>query len=195
MTARNVIGTKLGMTIGFVGIAAAAVFGIAELADIPDAAGVIHACYDNNRGNLRVVESPASCRTNEQAISWNQIGPTGPTGPTGPEGLPGVRGPEGIQGPTGPTGPQGPGLSGYEINHELVEIPAFGTRGEFVGCSPNKMVTGGGFDLTAEGLLAVKVNKNEPHSTGLGWTGNFTSIADSPVHVIVYAICVTVAES
>jgi hypothetical protein len=52
-------------------------------ASIPDSSGTIHACFQQTNGQLRVVESDASCRKSERALSWNQIGPTGPTGPTG----------------------------------------------------------------------------------------------------------------
>ena len=102
-----------------VGLAAAgAAFGIATAvqAAIPDAQGVIHACYDANNGNLRVVDptSPkkdlASCKKNETGLDWNQRGPTGATGaqgPAGPQGAPGAPGPQGAQGPTGAQGSQG----------------------------------------------------------------------------------------
>jgi hypothetical protein len=51
--------------------------GLASAA-IPDAAGVIHACVHNKTGLVRVVESEASCRPDEAAISWKQEGPSAP---------------------------------------------------------------------------------------------------------------------
>jgi len=55
--------------------------GIAYAA-IPDNGGVIHACYKNVNGLLRVVDSasPAACRQSETALSWNQQGVPGPPG-------------------------------------------------------------------------------------------------------------------
>jgi hypothetical protein len=95
------------------------------LAAIPDATGVIHACYKSG-GDIRVINAPSeSCKVIETALAWNQQGPqgpqgvqgpqgeTGPAGPQGPKGETGPQGPEGIQGPQGPTGP--PGDSGPRI--------------------------------------------------------------------------------
>ena len=68
------------------------------LASIPDASGVIHACYTTAVGAVRIIDSPSqSCNALETAITWNQAGPQGTQGATGP------------QGPTGPSGPSGPG--------------------------------------------------------------------------------------
>ena len=47
-------------------------------AAIPDSEGVIHACYQNETGNLRVVESDTDCRPFETVLDWNQEGPVGP---------------------------------------------------------------------------------------------------------------------
>jgi len=75
---------------GRVAIAAVALFAVAgglAYAAIPDAAGVIQGCYrvstDDQRGQLRVVESAASCRSNESPIQWNVTGATGAQGPAG----------------------------------------------------------------------------------------------------------------
>jgi hypothetical protein len=69
-------------------------FGIAH-ATIPDGNGVIHACYLNSDGRLRVVNDPASCKRDETALSWSQTGPQGPQGPVGPSG---PQGPQGAPG-------------------------------------------------------------------------------------------------
>ena len=90
----------------------AAAFGIAH-ATIPDGNGVIHACYLNSDGRLRVVNDPTSCKRDETALSWSQSGPQGPQGPVGPPG------------PQGPQGAPGTSVSGhaYEASntHELPE--------------------------------------------------------------------------
>jgi hypothetical protein len=62
-------GTVFGLTALVVAIGGAA------FAAIPDSNGTIHGCYNNNYGNLRVVESAADCRSNETALPWNQKGP------------------------------------------------------------------------------------------------------------------------
>lgn len=71
--------------------AAAALVGIAgaAYAAIPDSNGVIHGCYANSDGSLRVIDSGAgqSCKAKkETALDWNQSGPQGPAGPQGPQG-------------------------------------------------------------------------------------------------------------
>lgn len=81
-------------------------------AAVPDANGVINACYrksnDDEKGQLRIVDRAGDCKKNEQALSWNQVGPRGPKGDTGDTGPRGATGATGAQGPAGPTGPQGP---------------------------------------------------------------------------------------
>jgi len=72
-------------------VACALVMGGIAYASIPGPDGVIHGCYLTN-GNLRVIDSAASCKSNETSLNWNQQGVTGPSGPTG------------ATGPTGPTG-------------------------------------------------------------------------------------------
>jgi len=57
---------------------------------IPSADGVLHACFDNTNGVVRLIDpSASSCRTNESATSWSQTGQQGPAGPQGPTGTPG----------------------------------------------------------------------------------------------------------
>jgi hypothetical protein len=89
-------------------------------ASIPDAGGVIHACYTTvgNEHVLFLIDTAQTgvCPIGQSSISWNAHGPTGPQGaqgPTGPTGAQGVLGPtgptgaQGVQGPTGATGAQG----------------------------------------------------------------------------------------
>jgi hypothetical protein len=77
-------------------------------ASIPAPGGVVKACYKKN-GNLRVIDSSASCKAGkETAIQWNQSGGSGTTGATGAQGPAGPIGATGAQGPAGATGAQGP---------------------------------------------------------------------------------------
>jgi hypothetical protein len=74
------------------GVALGAAGGVAY-SSIPDAQGVIHACYSNTAtGALRVIDTDGSgiCRGDETALDWNQQGQPGPTGHTGPQGPAGV---------------------------------------------------------------------------------------------------------
>lgn len=98
------IRVALGVVIGAATLAAGGV----ALAAIPDAAGVIHGCYQNTNGDLRVIDSStgSGCKTSETAIQWSQTGPQGAVGPQGPVG---PAGPEGPAGPAGAIGPVGPG--------------------------------------------------------------------------------------
>jgi hypothetical protein len=42
-------------------------------ATIPDAAGVIHGCYNASNGNQRIIDtSVESCKKNEVPIQWSQ---------------------------------------------------------------------------------------------------------------------------
>src|SRR3954447_15947124 len=43
-------------------------------AAIPDSNGTIHGCVHKSNGDLRVVETQASCRGNENALNWNVQG-------------------------------------------------------------------------------------------------------------------------
>src|SRR5438552_5143237 len=83
---------------------------VASVGLIPDPSGLIHGCYDNATGAMRVVTSATSCAATETPISWNQAGVPGATGPIGLPGIPGpvgAAGPQGAQGSQGNQGPQG----------------------------------------------------------------------------------------
>ena len=92
-----------------IAVALLALAGGIAYASIPDAAGVIHACYRTDSGAVRLIDVPdQTCLDGEVAIQWNirgDIGPAGPPGATGPAGPPGETGPTGPQGPAGPAGP------------------------------------------------------------------------------------------
>ncbi len=104
----------------FVGLAIAS--GVAY-ASIPASNGALTGCYRTgggaNQGEFRIVETSASCRSNETALTFNQQGVAGPkgetgapgpkgeTGATGAAGATGPKGETGLKGETGATGPQG----------------------------------------------------------------------------------------
>jgi hypothetical protein len=76
-------------------------------ATIPSAGGVIHGCFKQFEGALRLVDEGAACSSKERPISWNVQGPQGETGAQGVQGVPGPQGPAGPIGPAGPQGPAG----------------------------------------------------------------------------------------
>ena len=76
-------------------VAAVVAAGGVAYSSIPDAQGVIHGCYSDVDGTLRVIDTANAsdvCRGAETALDWNQQGQPGPTGHTG---LPGPAGPPG----------------------------------------------------------------------------------------------------
>lgn len=88
---------------------------VTAYASIPGSDTVIHGCYLNRVGSLRVIDPSAGqqCLASEAAIQWNQQGLPGLTGPQGPQGPTGLQGPKGDTGATGAVGAQGAtGLTG-----------------------------------------------------------------------------------
>jgi hypothetical protein len=98
-----------------VAVIAAGALAAVAYASIPDGSGVIHACYKQDNGSLRVIDSStATCnKSSEVSLNWNQTGPQGPVGPQGPKGNQGPKGDkgdpgsQGVPGPAGPAGPSG----------------------------------------------------------------------------------------
>jgi hypothetical protein len=73
MKRMNLRTRRLGVRLALVTTVLLAVAAGVAYATIPDATGVINGCYrtslDDQRGQLRVVDDPSSCRSNETAIS------------------------------------------------------------------------------------------------------------------------------
>lgn len=117
MRVNGVRGRRLAVPVLGVVAVSLAVGGVATA---QDSDVTIHGCAHNSTGALRVVAEGTSCRGNESALSWQQVGPQGPAGPqgepgpagpegpTGATGATGAAGPQGEPGPAGPAGPQGP---------------------------------------------------------------------------------------
>lgn len=76
---KNLIGlgkTKTGfLVILFSAIALSSIVS----ASIPDSNGTIHGCYNNNSGNLKVIDTAigVTCSSRETRLNWNQSGPGG----------------------------------------------------------------------------------------------------------------------
>lgn len=100
--------TAVAVVLGAVVLFAAGAGGRMVLAGSHGADGdVIHACQRVADGGIRIVDEGTTCRTGEEALSWNVVGPEGPPGPQGEQGPIGPQGEQGVQGPIGPQGEQG----------------------------------------------------------------------------------------
>src|SRR6266542_2473765 len=147
-------------------VAALAATGTIAWATIPDAAGVVHGCYQKVNGQLRVIDLDAgqACRPSEVAISWSETGPPGPPGPQGP------------QGPTGPAGPAGPaGVSGYEVVTICSPADCGGnlddTKAAIAHCPAGKHALGGGAIVDVLPVVALNTSHPDPQSSASpdGW--------------------------
>jgi hypothetical protein len=110
--------TRFGLVAGGVAAVVAAGAGVGVAAGVlnpVDAAGVIHGCYNDNNGHLRVVDPGSACAAPETAITWNQQGPKGDKGDKGDQGIQGPKGDKGDQGIQGPKGDKGDqGIQGIQ---------------------------------------------------------------------------------
>jgi hypothetical protein len=83
---------------------------------IPGEDGVIHGCYNNSKGTLRVIDATTdSCNDRETAISWNQQGVPGADGTDGADGTNGI--------PVSQTCPEGDYVSGIGSDGSLTCTP------------------------------------------------------------------------
>jgi hypothetical protein len=125
-------------------VLAAALVGGAAWATIPDATGVINACYrtslDDQKGQVRIVDDPASCRSNETPINWNREGPQGTQGIQGPKGDKGDTGAAGADGTDGVDGQ--PGTNGTDGAPGEPGAPCLPTNPACVGPKGDKGDTG-----------------------------------------------------
>jgi hypothetical protein len=178
---------------------AAALVAVAQAA-IPDRNGVIHGCYQQSLGALRVVNDPTACRIGETPISWNQTGPRGLTGlqgPQGAQGLPGQQGPQGPQGAQGPQGPQGPqglqgppgaGLSGLVRIQEDSPFDFVATKQVHADCPAGKKILGGGYTFFYGGPT-VPIRTNLPSVNLDAWYVSGTNDANTDWSVSAIALC------
>lgn len=189
-----------------VGVAVIACTGLAFGA-VPDSNGVIHGCYDNQAGQMRIVDpgtgTPKGCGKNETAVEWNHTGPMGPqgipgptgpmgatgaTGATGPMGATGATGPMGETGATGPVGPAGPagpaGTSGLAHVHTVSQAVAYpaGTSNRQIYCPPDEVRLSGGYTGNREEVVWQSA-PIEPNGWSVGKDGTTAH------NVILYVVC------
>lgn len=178
------ISGRLAAGIG-IGVAATALAGTG-VAMAAVNTGVIDACYGSN-GNLRIA---SSCRSNEQALSWNQ---TGPQGPAGPQGAPGVQGPAG---PAGPAGPQGPaGATKVQVVKNSATVGNNVAQDVIALCPAGTTVTGGGGEVSPNGLANAYLTASSPYFSSAsatspsGWHIIGSNLSGSSLTFSAYALC------
>jgi hypothetical protein len=99
--------------------------GAYAMTTIGAAGRVIHGCYTQKTGNLRVIKAGKKCRKSERAIAWNQTGPMGQQGLQGSQGIQGI---QGIQGPQGPSAASFTAMQAGGTNQGLVATASNGVR-------------------------------------------------------------------
>lgn len=199
--------SRSALVAGVVSIAAV-IGSTMALASIPDADGVIHACYQKKTDHqLRVIDSAEqACHHNEVALSWSRTGPAGPQGPqgpqgdigpqgsagpqgaqgpTGPQGETGPAGPQGLSGPIGPTGPEGPagapGAAGLEVVSASTAFTSTTPKLIQVTCPAGKKLASGGARLELGNGAAgqVSLTDSSPEMNNVISTDTWYARADS----------------
>src|SRR5712692_1239565 len=157
---RFIIGVAVGLAIA----------GGVAYATIPDSGGVIHGCFRNEVGMLRVIDPSARqlCGPNATPFHGSQTGPTGPAGVTGPAGG-----------------------SGYEVDIVDATGATFGKKAgdamtaAFTCPTGKKLLSGGhGGDWGA-------FVSEAPSTDGTTWTVTGTVQATSFTGLTIWAICAT----
>ena len=148
-------------------------------ASIPDSSGVVHGCFNQTNGQLRVFDpesgpKPGPCTSNERPLDWNQIGQQGPQGT------------QGVQGPAGSQGPKGDPATIDNLSTTVVSkdfpIGTFDNEEGVVTCPAGSVVTGGSFWF-GDGDVPL----SQP--SGNGWRVDASSGFFDPDHFTVFALC------
>ena len=122
-TVKQPFRSRLGIATAIAAVAVLVTGGLAvatnnrsTLSAIPGVDGVVHGCVKKGGGVLRIIDPSkgAHCRTNEQALTFNEHGPQGVQGAQGSAGSVGTAGSgQGIEGEPGASGATGqPGPAG-----------------------------------------------------------------------------------
>lgn len=172
-------------------IASVVAVGAGAYAAIPDSHGVIHGCYVERSGQLRLTDGedgdPRPCDRGEVALSWNQRGEPGEAGPPGPQG---PEGPAGPQGPEGPPGPAGSVAGRIVVHAEKTVTSGEGLDVLTVECPPGKVATGGGYHVGEAGMNEVRGAVPLGSSGAQGWLVRVGKDEDVDFPLDVYAVCV-----
>lgn len=173
-----------------------------SIGSIVDVDGSINGCYEERKGQLRVVVAGEPCDKNELAIQWSQRGPKGDhgeTGATGADGAPGPvgqQGPKGDQGDTGSPGAQGPvGQTGPPRSTAFVvrRSELYASQVSEVYCLAGEVPTGGGAHIDSGGSLIESrpIEALNPHPLfgaehNAGWRAQ---ASPSSARLAAYVIC------
>jgi hypothetical protein len=142
------------------------------VASIPSADGVINACRKNSTGDLRVIDSGASCPSGFTPLNWNQTGPQGPAGADG--------------------------VSGLETRRATATVDANSIKSAAVVCSEGKKALGGGVEFTNPGADVNVIASTPQGATGdgsdnaNGWVGEVYNHESTPKLLYVWVICASV---
>jgi len=129
------------MKLAFAGVCAAVA--VTAVSAIATTNNTINACVNRTTNLVRIISAGDTCKSGEDPLSWNIVGPAGPSGPAGPTGAAGAVGPAGPAGPSGPVGPAGPqgpagiGLDKSRLHATATTTPAIcdGAQDVMVDCS------------------------------------------------------------
>jgi hypothetical protein len=181
-------GTVLGTIALLVALSGAA------YAAIPGSDGTIKGCYattdglllgiPHSKGDLRAIDSAASCRAYEKLLTWNQ---QGRQGDPGPQGLKGDPGPQGLKGDAGP-----PGSSFSSVVVRSVNMGGRGQESGTASCNAGEFATGGGFFAGGWGAVNVLNSHPTPPVDGAqptAWTVDVTQETGAQIAGRVYAVC------
>jgi hypothetical protein len=152
--------------------AAMIMLGGVAVASIPSADGVINGCRKNSTGDLRVIDSAASCPNGFTPLKWNQMGPQGPAGANG--------------------------VSGLETRSATATADANSIKSVAVVCSSGKKALGGGVELGNAGADMDLIASVPQGATGdgsdnaNGWAGVVNNHESTPKLVYVWVICASV---
>jgi hypothetical protein len=144
---------------------------------IPDG-NLVHGCYKNDTGVLRVIDTSAGVSCNpksETALNWAQ------TGPQGMQGIQGIQGPQGVTGKAGTNG-----VASYQIE-TATGTTAYDSFWQTnvatvnASCPAGTVATGVGFDLPSD--------KVSPFGIG-GDLGELVVMGDAGLTATVYTVCV-----
>jgi hypothetical protein len=118
-----------------------------------------YACVNKSTGAVRIVSKTTVCKSTENKIMWNELGPAGPAGPKGATGATGPQGPTGAtgpQGPTGATGAQGPqGPAGIAVGNGAFTSTDVPLGTQTVILQTNPVSTTGVYFISANALLNI----------------------------------------
>ena len=84
-------------------------------------------------------------------------------------------------------------ISGWEQNNFYRSDGSTTDQIFSVPCSTGKKVIGGGFDLTQDDFLELRIIKSVPSLDGTGWEVTVRSLGDFPVVFGAYAVCANAA--